>query len=59
MREDASYLQFPPLDNGFIDARLLEPVSVTSNVPDSTEHPAAYAIDESSRHYWEAVVPSK
>ncbi|CAD7969762.1 unnamed protein product [Amoebophrya sp. A25] len=46
------YLQFPGTTTTFVDTRLLDPISVSSNVPDIPEHPASFAVDDNPHHFW-------
>eukprot|EP00392_Amoebophrya_sp_AT5.2_P001170 g1172.t1 len=48
------FLQFPGIADTFVDTRLIDPIGISSNVPDIPEHPAEFAIDDNSHHSWVA-----
>ncbi|CAD7972596.1 unnamed protein product [Amoebophrya sp. A120] len=48
------YLQFPGVVDSFVDTRLIDPVNISSNIPDTPEHPASFAIDDNVHHSWVA-----
>lgn len=54
-----TFLQFPGMVESFVDTRLLEPTSVTSNVVALDGHGAEYTLDDSPHHYWSAAAATK